>query len=454
MASSYPPIPYPFSVVTSVPTAAMRLLIPMPIPRTPGVPYFDRDGVRTFLSLILQHGSNAGITYPDVLVDYIVRTVIQYVPEIDVDEPNRTWAAAHEQMLLLYGSSDEERRKLEVEQYLQGFQYIAGLLMKAREITKTKRDYYFVSGIPSAIKESFIGRVPEQQRTRSNPIPLTDSLQILYGYFDPDALFPELWDHLHNSAEPAVPISAPHESRPLRSTVPPMSTLSASESTPARTNPRHTNISIVPKPAPAPSPIQQILRSTVPIAPMPVSAPPITDFVFDYPFYASIEEFAPENDRTDCFQEDTSAQDAPKVFPSAELPENVIYTVECNPDEPSIIDQRYEAPEHPMYFCGFPPRYTTRTHTRIRIVIRVRIHPMHIAFWKCGVMDVWICGSAVWVPSLTSWAEVGKWGQRTAAPRGIDRSDAAAVAGGKGGSEIVHILDAVAGDSEDERCQI
>lgn len=51
----------------------MRLLIPMPIPRTPGAPYFDVRGVRNSLALILQHGSNAGITDADKLVTFIVR---------------------------------------------------------------------------------------------------------------------------------------------------------------------------------------------------------------------------------------------------------------------------------------------------------------------------------------------------------------------------------------------
>jgi hypothetical protein len=74
--------------------------------------YFDEHGVRNFLALILQHGSNAGITDPDELFTFIARhssdrvgEVIQYIPELDDDTPDRTWAAAREQMLLLYGFS-------------------------------------------------------------------------------------------------------------------------------------------------------------------------------------------------------------------------------------------------------------------------------------------------------------------------------------------------------------
>jgi hypothetical protein len=44
-----------------------------------------------------------------------VDEVIQYIPELDDDTPDRTWAAAREQMLLLYGFSDEERRVYERE---------------------------------------------------------------------------------------------------------------------------------------------------------------------------------------------------------------------------------------------------------------------------------------------------------------------------------------------------
>ncbi|KAJ6553427.1 hypothetical protein B0H19DRAFT_1156414 [Mycena capillaripes] len=81
MASSYPPIPYPSS---SHPTAPpmMRLLVPMPIPRTPGAPYFDERGVGSFLNLILQHGSNAGINDADQLVSFIVRYSSDRVREI------------------------------------------------------------------------------------------------------------------------------------------------------------------------------------------------------------------------------------------------------------------------------------------------------------------------------------------------------------------------------------
>ncbi|KAJ7310785.1 hypothetical protein DFH08DRAFT_624022, partial [Mycena albidolilacea] len=103
-----------------------------------------------------------------------VRELIQYMPEFDIDEPNRTWSATKEQMLLLYGSSDEDRRtsereliefcrlqsakslyrnKLEIERYLRDFQLIAAPLLKQGDITVQQRDFYFVTGIPTSLKD-------------------------------------------------------------------------------------------------------------------------------------------------------------------------------------------------------------------------------------------------------------------------------------------------------------
>lgn len=150
--------------------------------------------------------------------------------------PNRTWDAAREQMLLLYGASDKGRRasghnlieffrvqsaqcpyrtKLEIEQYFRDFQYIGAPQVKQRRITTIQRDL---------IKEWFISRVPESQRTCSNPIPLADSLGILYGYFDPNALFPDLWDALDNAAEPEPIPTTRMSLKPLvaSASVPPM----------------------------------------------------------------------------------------------------------------------------------------------------------------------------------------------------------------------------------------
>jgi hypothetical protein len=156
-------------------------------------------------------------------------------------------------MLLLYRSFDEEHcvsereliefccdqsakspycTKLEIEQYLRCFQFIAAPLLKQQHIMVAQRDFYFVSGIPSAIKNWFIMHIPESQCTCSNPILFTDSLGILYGYFDPDALFPDLWNKLKvcpESAAPTSPLTAPR-TPPMSSIPVPCITLALSHS--------------------------------------------------------------------------------------------------------------------------------------------------------------------------------------------------------------------------------
>ncbi|KAJ6546026.1 hypothetical protein DFH09DRAFT_1321269 [Mycena vulgaris] len=363
MSSSTSALPY--SSIAPVPV--MQLLIPMPVPRTSNAPYFDGKGVRAFLNLILLHGANAGITDADALVDFIVRyssdrvrAIIQYHEELDPDEPNRTWAKAHEQMLLFFGCSDEDRRcteqelldfcreqsakppfgtKLEIEQYLHGFQYIAGPLMKAREITTAKRDFYFVSGIPSVIKEWFIARVPEHQRTRSNPVPLADSLQILYNYFDPNALFPDLWEHLQKSSE-RINSPAPHASYSSSS----IST--QSNSLPQAIRPSLSSATFV-QSAPTPS-SQEPLRATVPIAPAPVSPSTMATIEWQYPLSAKIEKVTSDIDPTDAVYQDSDAEAIPKVPPSSNLHDARANEAEFNSDEP-YLDQRYA--ENSVYFC-------------------------------------------------------------------------------------------------------
>ncbi|KAJ7861605.1 hypothetical protein B0H13DRAFT_1900445 [Mycena leptocephala] len=335
----------------------------MPIPRTPNAPYFDERGVRGFLALILQHGSNAGITNADELVSFIVRyssdrvrEVIQYIPELDDDTPNRTWTAAREQMLLLYGSSDEDRRpweqdlvefcreqsakspyrsKLEIEDYLRNFQFIAAPLLKQGDITIAQRDFYFVSGIPASIKEWFISRVPEAQRTRSNPISLTDSLGILYGYFDPDVLFPDLWNDL-DSPDPPAPIPLLAETRVTHT-----STLS---SLPA------TATSIHPYIRPAMSPtlttfpqhfsITQALVTPVRIAPFASTASSTAPLIaLDTPSSPQMEPTLSHLDHDHDLREDSRADDQLKVPPSDNAYRN-----------PRMIYEDDE--ESPVYFCG------------------------------------------------------------------------------------------------------
>ncbi|KAJ7135550.1 hypothetical protein C8R44DRAFT_609521 [Mycena epipterygia] len=193
----------------------------MPIPRTPNAPYFNGKYLTDFLTVLIQHGTNAGITDLDLLVPYIlqyssdqVKDLIRYLPEFDPDENNKTFKEAKETLQLLYGQADEPpnfteamlqefcressakspfKDKQAIETYHQEFMKIAGPLKKRSKITKEQRDYYFVSGISSAIKEWFTSQVPEANRKRTTPPSITLSIGILQKRFDSDSLLFEPW---------------------------------------------------------------------------------------------------------------------------------------------------------------------------------------------------------------------------------------------------------------------
>ncbi|KAJ6481533.1 hypothetical protein C8R47DRAFT_590684 [Mycena vitilis] len=393
---------HPHTPFTSTTSSSMRLLVPMPVPRTPNAPYFDQRGVTDFLNLILQHGSNAGIDDADDLVSFIVhyssdrvREVIQYIPEIDVDEPNRTWSAAREQMLLLYGSSDQRRvsepeliefcrqqsakssyrTKQDIEQYLRDFQWIAAPLLKQHDITIKQRDFYFVSGIPRSVKQWFISRVPEHQRARSNPIPLADSLGILYGYFDPDTLFPDVWNTLDNRTVPVVSSSPP----PAPTCAPPsMSNLASAISA-------RLQLDIQPLLPSTAIAMPQVVIS-VPDSPQPDVAPMLSpesmipfhaqdtpealqldehyvdldsgDIQHEDPTAEDNFEVLPSADDIDCVevdedvpQDDIDAEVRSQVLPSDEIPDGILRRVDlCAGGGHRIIDCPVK--ESPVYFCG------------------------------------------------------------------------------------------------------
>ncbi|KAF8144840.1 hypothetical protein K438DRAFT_2029004 [Mycena galopus ATCC 62051] len=367
MALSYSPIPSPSMSALSASLTVLRLLVPMPVLRTPNAPYFDKRGVRAFLALILQHGSCAGITDADELVSFIVRyssdrvrAVIQYIPELDEDTPNRTWSAAEQQMLLLYGSSDEGRRvseqellefcrehsakppfrsKLEVEQYLRSFQLIAAPLLKQQDITIKKRDYYFVSGIPSVIKNWFIVRVPEHQRARSNLIPLADTLGILYGYFDPETLFPDLWNELTDCSDP-VDLISPSLTLSTPASAPPATSIPVHHSI---QQPALPALSIFPSPVP---PVQPPRFDAT-----PVRSPSPSSLDSDEATTPQFQEVYSDSEDDAIVREEFSVDKEIKVSPSEHTGKSAGKRVHFSSTvESRVIDPRLE--ESTVYFCG------------------------------------------------------------------------------------------------------
>ncbi|KAJ6576296.1 hypothetical protein B0H10DRAFT_2236468 [Mycena sp. CBHHK59/15] len=209
------------------------LQIPMPSSRGSGAPCFEGKEVTGFLTSIVQHGANAGITDIDQLVPYIlqystepIRALIRYMPEFDPEITGKTWNAAKDQLLLLYGHSERvpdytetmlrdfcEKQSAkpsfvnmaDIEVYYRAFALIAVPLVKKAKISTKERDFYFIAGIPKVIKDWFLTQVPDAKRKRSDPPSVAESIGYLKKRFDDDSLTFEPW------TEDAKASPIPHE---------------------------------------------------------------------------------------------------------------------------------------------------------------------------------------------------------------------------------------------------
>ncbi len=142
---------------------------------------FNDCFTKDYLRLIVQHETSTRITDKDNLINYIyqysfneVEEVIYYVPELDIDEKSKTWAAAETKLLQLYYVGNEPPEilqdplkgfckcqsakslfinTLEVETYQCEYTKIAAPLHKKKIIIKEDHDFYFVNGIPTSMKE-------------------------------------------------------------------------------------------------------------------------------------------------------------------------------------------------------------------------------------------------------------------------------------------------------------
>ncbi|KAJ7182565.1 hypothetical protein C8R43DRAFT_869195 [Mycena crocata] len=209
------------STTTVTPTPNNVLQVPMPSSRSAGAPRFEGKEVTSFLTSIVQHGGNAGITDIDELVPYIlqyssepIRSLIRYMPEFDPESTGKTWSAAKDQLLLLYGHSERvpdytetmlrdfcEKQSAkpsftnmaDIEVYYRSFAQIAVPLIKKSKISAKERDFYFIAGIPKVIKDWFLTQVPDIKKKRSNPPSVAESIGYLTKRFDDDSLTFEPW---------------------------------------------------------------------------------------------------------------------------------------------------------------------------------------------------------------------------------------------------------------------
>ncbi|KAJ7853248.1 hypothetical protein B0H13DRAFT_1904230 [Mycena leptocephala] len=167
---------------------------------------------------------------------------------------------------------------------------------------------------------------------------------ILYGYFDPDALFPDLWNEFNDSPEPAASIMTPSS---------PPTPLATSSVVPPTLAPLHHAIHPARFPAPATFPSTTLSISTHPrpeYESVPGPVPLVTAlFAFDIPESPRIQEIDFDPDHRDHLRDDSRAEEDPKVPPSDELAG--IYRVgSCTSGGHWIGDCGCE--ESSVYFCG------------------------------------------------------------------------------------------------------
>ncbi|KAJ6600651.1 hypothetical protein B0H10DRAFT_2230917 [Mycena sp. CBHHK59/15] len=148
------------------------------------------------------------------------------MPEFDPEITGKTWNAAKDQLLLLYGHSERvpdytetmlrdfcEKQSAkpsfvnmaDIEVYYRAFALIAVPLVKKAKISTKERDFYFIAGIPKVIKDWFLTQVPDAKRKRSDPPSVAESIGYLKKRFDDDSLTFEPW------TEDAKASPIPHE---------------------------------------------------------------------------------------------------------------------------------------------------------------------------------------------------------------------------------------------------
>ncbi|KAJ7488409.1 hypothetical protein FB451DRAFT_1529777 [Mycena latifolia] len=172
---------------------------------------------------------------------------------------------------------------------------------------------------------------------------MTRWAKILYGYFDPDSLFPDLWNDLNTSAESADPIS------PQLAPAPPTST--ATSALPFSSTAFYKGIQAL-----ALSGLTPLAQDASVLISSPQVAPPSPATSHTAPSIALTTSDPAEPNSSakiigDSLKDSTADKEALKVPPSAELTENGIYRTDFNLVEPCVVARR-EHQESSVYFCG------------------------------------------------------------------------------------------------------
>uniref|UniRef100_A0A0W0FDC2 DUF4100 domain-containing protein n=1 Tax=Moniliophthora roreri TaxID=221103 RepID=A0A0W0FDC2_MONRR len=192
----------------------------MPIPGSPNAPIFTGERVQTFLDVIRCYADAAGLTEDDKVnqIYYYssnkVQDTIRNSAVFNIDKKNKTWEAASKKLLSLYGSSDQAptvtlaslqafcqkqsskpafASKQAIEKYVHSFETYSSTLVKARTISQSEANYYFILGLPDMLKHWLETQIPADKMTKVNAPTQEEVLTLLNRRFDPLSLFYMLW---------------------------------------------------------------------------------------------------------------------------------------------------------------------------------------------------------------------------------------------------------------------
>ncbi|KAJ3718869.1 hypothetical protein C8R42DRAFT_560380, partial [Lentinula raphanica] len=195
----------------------------MPVPGMPDAPKFEGKDAREFLEQIEAHGSRAGITDQDKLVDFIVRyssrgikTDIRFIPEFDPDIENKTWEAAKKMLLQMFSAQEEPpevsirdledscivwstdepfTKKADVDRYQQKFFSIAAPLLKQEMLTTNLKGYYFLQGLPKKDQKYVEKHLPAANKKKANPPTVEAVIKLVHQKIDDkDSILHHSWD--------------------------------------------------------------------------------------------------------------------------------------------------------------------------------------------------------------------------------------------------------------------
>ena len=193
----------------------------MPSPLSPNAPRFDRQRVNDFIDITTLLLDQALVTNETERIKFLiryasdrVRDVIEYETEFDPDNDTRTYAAACDKLRELYGVFDkppertltdlenfckasrqkEFTRVLDIDEYHENFLAIASVLKKNAICTQLVLNQYFVAGIPATIHQWFIATLPAENRVKTNPPSISQSVTLLKTRYEPTALLNLPWD--------------------------------------------------------------------------------------------------------------------------------------------------------------------------------------------------------------------------------------------------------------------